>query len=349
LPCQKERVSCSAGVNRAGPELKGDLPGIALVGYGGIALEHVRALQSMGLPVRFVMGPDEQRACEFAAKHRIPRWGTRFEEVLNTTDVDAVVVTSPNEVHAEQTIACVDSGKHVLCEVPLATCYSDAERVVTAWKASGAVCMVCQTERFFESVAWLRDRVGSGDIDPLHLVSLMGLRRRHDHNYGWTGRLRRWTDNVIWHHGSHAVDTALWLLDDQPDRVSANSGRPEPVDGIPVDVSITLRTQAGRLATLSLSYSAMQPIEELVLIAEDATYVMKDFILCQASEPAPDASRAARALSVAVLAQDQLFIRSVMGQAAPSPTPAELLSRCDVLRTVETQVTEVLSEPDRST
>src|SRR5439155_3600576 len=108
---------------------------------------------------------------------------------------DAVVVASPNNVHTEQTIATLEGGKHVLCEVPLATSASDAEKVAETSARADVVAMVCQTQRFWAPVAHLRELVETGRLHVSHVIHLTALLRRE--NIGWTGRRRSWVDSVL--------------------------------------------------------------------------------------------------------------------------------------------------------
>ena len=229
---------------------------IALVGDGTIADQHAHALASAGARVAVVVGVVKERVSRFAHDHGIEAWSTEFEAAIEDKEISAVVVASPNEMHVPQTLAALSAGKHVLCEVPVATSLADARRVVDQVAETGLVCTVGHSSRHLPLLARLRRLTVAGELDPLHLVTVTGLMRRRDHNVGMDGRPRDWVDSVIWHHGSHAVDTALWLLNDQVDRVQAAAGAPDRTDGRPLDVSITLETSAGRLAVLTLSYNS---------------------------------------------------------------------------------------------
>jgi 2-hydroxy-4-carboxymuconate semialdehyde hemiacetal dehydrogenase len=318
--------------------MKADKVGIGLVGHGAIALEHIAALQTPRSTIRAVMGRDKERVRSFGSTHGIARCTTELSEILAAEDIDAVVITSPNQLHEDQVIEAAEMGKHVLCEVPLATSYEGAERIAGAVAATEVVAMVCQTQRFFPSVARLRQLVESGDLDPVHLISVTGLRRRTNENVGMTGGTRRWVDSIIWHHGSHAVDTACFLLNDEIAEVQANTGRPDAASGAPLDVSIALRTKSGRLATIALSYSALRPVAEVILIGESETFRITEGVLRQPEELTSDDTGSLSAISAAVRAQDDLFVSSVLGEAVARPTPVELLPRFLALRDVDAQV-----------
>ena len=70
--------------------------------------------------------------------------------------------------------------------------------------------MVCHTQRYAAPLIQARRMIASGEVRPRAMVSRYLLDKRE--NVSWTGRRRSWTDNLLWHHGCHAVDAALWLL-----------------------------------------------------------------------------------------------------------------------------------------
>lgn len=81
------------------------------------------------------------RGCEFTEKHNIPKVYTNLDEMLGDCDIDAVYVASPNYMHCEQTIKCLDAGKHVLCEKPLASNASEARLMAEKAKEKGILLM----------------------------------------------------------------------------------------------------------------------------------------------------------------------------------------------------------------
>jgi len=320
-------------------------PRLALLGDGSMAGQHAAVLAELGCPVHVVFGPKPDQVRGFADRHHIERWTTSLDEVIGDAQVDAVIIASPNDQHANQASAAATGGKHVLCEVPLATSLPDAAAVVDSAAAAGVAAMVCQTQRYIPAVTRLRRMRESGQLDPLQVVSITGLRRRRAENIGWHGAPRDWIDSLIWHHGSHAVDTALWLLADSVERVRAGAARPDPGDGRPLDVSICLETRSGRLATLTLSYSARPAVNELLVIAEEGTQWVSNGVWRDDPVVAAPADPAAahQAFRAALTAQDRSFIEAARGQGVPVPAPADLLPMFELLADVERQVESRLS------
>jgi 2-hydroxy-4-carboxymuconate semialdehyde hemiacetal dehydrogenase len=306
---------------------------IALLGYGAIAAEHARAFTALGCSLVAVMGPKAESARAFAEEHGAARATVALEEVLGAADVDAVVVASPNDAHADQAVAALEAGKHVLCEVPLALSAAEAERVARAAAAAGTSLMVCHTQRFWRPVAHLRRLVEDGRLDVQHVVSRTGLFRRE--NVGWTGRRRSWTDSVVWHHGSHAVDTALWLLDDEVDRVGAELGRRHPDTGLPMDVSIAIRSRSGALASLVLSYNSRLAVGDVLVIGEQDTFRLEGGTLAGSEGAVLESDGAAEMQDDAIRTQNDTFVRSVCSGEPAEPTAAGVLPVYRVLQRVD--------------
>lgn len=301
---------------------------IGILGYGGIAAEHARALAELGCSLRVVMGPDVESARAFARKFGFARASGSLGDVVGAADIDAVVVASPTEVHADQALRVVGAGKHLLCEIPLATSLKDAEQIADAVDRASVTAMVCHTQRFFAPVAEILRRVLAGELTVTHVVHCTCIQRRE--NIGWTGQPRSWIDDILWHHGAHAVDLANELLGGHVAAVSAELGEAHAETGRPLDASIILRSESRALASLVLSYNAAQPpINELIVVARQGTYRIENGALV--GDPARDV---ASAISGAVLAQDELFVRAVAGERAPRPTPRELLPAYALLQRI---------------
>ena len=141
---------------------------------------------------------------------------TDLDELLADPRIEAVIVCSPTDLHAEQTERALRAGKHVLCEIPLATSLAETDRLIDLAERSGRRLMVCHTQRYAAPLIEARRMIASGEVRPRAMVSRYLLDKRE--NVSWTGRRRSWTDNLLWHHGCHAVDAALWLLGAEADR-----------------------------------------------------------------------------------------------------------------------------------
>jgi 2-hydroxy-4-carboxymuconate semialdehyde hemiacetal dehydrogenase len=204
---------------------------VVIIGYGAIAHEHALALRRIGqapdtrrVSLVGVMGrllePTRALAEEFGATVAT----TELGELLADPRVEAIIVCSPTDLHAEQTDRLIDL----------------AERL-------GLLLMVCHTQRFAAPLIEAWRMIASGELLPLAMVSRYLLNKRE--NASWTGRRRSWTDNLLRHHGCHAVDVALWLLGTESIDVTARATPPDPRLTIPMDLSIQLRTAREHVVT----------------------------------------------------------------------------------------------------
>src|SRR4051794_34131722 len=132
---------------------------LCFVGYGSIAAAHARAFRQIpGVQPAWVVGRVPESTAEFAREWGFPRWTLDLEEALSG-GVDGVVITSPSDLHAEQTVASLAAGKHALVEIPVATNLGDTERVATAARRSGLRVQVAHTQRYYPALLELRRRI----------------------------------------------------------------------------------------------------------------------------------------------------------------------------------------------
>ena len=251
---------------------------VGILGYGAIAREHAVALRRISqaphgweVSLSAVMGrlPVPTRA--FAEEFGAALATTDLDELLADPRIEAVIVCSPTDLHAEQTERALRTGKHVLCEIPLATSLSETDRLIDLAEQSGLRLMVCHTQRYAAPLIEARRMIASGELQPRAMVSRYLLDKRE--NVSWTGRRRSWTDNLLWHHGCHAVDAALWLLAAEATDVTARAAPPDPRLGIPMDLSVLLRTTGDHVVTVAMSYRAMPPVQDYVVVADETTLV----------------------------------------------------------------------------
>ncbi|MDQ3808848.1 MAG: Gfo/Idh/MocA family oxidoreductase, partial [Chloroflexota bacterium] len=176
---------------------------LALLGYGSIAHQHARALLALRqtapeLDVRLhaVMGRVSEPAADFAGKYGLKYATTDLSRVLADPEVDAVVICSPTDVHAEQTAGALEAGKHVLCEIPLATSLGEVDQLLALAQRVDRRLMVCHTERYYAALLEARRQIATGELQPYSIVSRYMFHRRQ--NVNWVGRQRSWTDNLLW-------------------------------------------------------------------------------------------------------------------------------------------------------
>jgi 2-hydroxy-4-carboxymuconate semialdehyde hemiacetal dehydrogenase len=251
---------------------------IVLFGTGAIAREHVLAIRALqasrpDLHLYGAYSPRSGSAAAFAAEHELPRATDDPRVFLDDPAVEVVLVCSPSAIHAVQTRAALDAGKHVLCEIPVALTLAEAIELRDVANRQQRTLMVAHTNRYSPPLRALRDRVTRGDLHPTAIVARYLFLRRS--NTGWTGRQRSWTDNLLWHHGGHAVDLCCWLLGARETgvvSVVSEVAPPHPELGIPLDLSLIVRTAEGRLATIAMSYNSETALHDYTVIGQEATF-----------------------------------------------------------------------------
>lgn len=259
---------------------------IGFLGYGSIARSHARAIEALraagdDLQVHSVMGRLQEPTTAFAQEFGATLATTDLDELLADPALDAVIVCSPSDAHAAQTERALRAGKHVLCEIPLALSLAETDRLTALADSVDRRLMVCHTQRYYPSLIEARRLIAAGELHPHAIVSRYMFGRRE--NVNWQGRQRSWTDNLLWHHGCHAVDAALWLLGaaDRGEEVetSAQLALPGGNLGIPMDLTVTMRTARDQLATVVMSYNITFQVHDYLIIGEERTIVFDDGLL----------------------------------------------------------------------
>lgn len=295
---------------------------LCMIGYGSIGGFHRDAMLKMeGVEFDSVVGRLLEPAREFARTCGAAFAITNVHEALRRPELDAVLITSPSQVHYEQAKAALKAGKHVLVEIPLALSYEQAEELCHLAESQNRTLMVCHTQRFYAATMEVKRRIVEGRLTPRHFhVEFEYLRRQ---NVNWQGRKRSWTDNLLWHHGGHVVDLAIWLFGQQPVAARAYYGPSDNPLGIPLDLSAQMRFPNGGLATYAMSYNAIVPRERerMTLICDEDRLVWDDLRLTDhrgdvvADEP----------FGEAVLRQDREFIEAVRQGRGPLASGGEIL------------------------
>ena len=231
---------------------------IALAGAGAFGEKHLDALKLIdGVEVISVVGRRLEPTRAVADKYGIGHACTDLAEALEQPGLDAVILATPTQMHAAQTIQCLDAGKHVQVEIPLADNLADAEAVLARQRATGLVAMVGHTRRFNPSHQYLHGRIAAGELAIQQMdVQTYFFRRK---NMNAKGEARSWTDHLLWHHAAHTVD--LFAYQAGP-IVAANAleGPIHPELGIAMDMSIQLKSESGAICTLSLSFNNDGPL-----------------------------------------------------------------------------------------
>jgi 2-hydroxy-4-carboxymuconate semialdehyde hemiacetal dehydrogenase len=310
---------------------------IAVAGAGAFGIKHLDALAEIdGVTITSVISRRLEQAQEVAAKYGAVHAGTELDEVLERDDVDAVILCTPTQMHASQTIAALRAGKHVQVEIPLADSWSDAQAVAKVADETDLVCMVGHTRRFNPSHQWIHRRITAGELAIQQMdVQTYFFRRT---NMNALGQPRSWTDHLLWHHAAHTVD--LFMYQTGEDVVVANAVE-GPINsdlGIAMDMSIQLQTTGGKICTLSLSFNNDGPLGTFFrYICDNGTYIARYDDLVTGREEPIDVSNVDVSTNGIEL-QDREFIAAIREGREPNSSINSVLPCYRVLGELEQQL-----------
>ncbi|MFZ2998597.1 Gfo/Idh/MocA family oxidoreductase [Sphingobium sp.] len=309
---------------------------IALAGAGAFGEKHLDGLKNIdGVTVTSLIGRNLEPTQAIAAKYGIGHATTDLAETLARDDVDAVILCTPTQMHADQAIACMNAGKHVQVEIPLADSWADAQAVLAKQQETGLTCMVGHTRRFNPSHQYVHNLITAGELNISQMdVQTYFFRRK---NINAKGEARSWTDHLLWHHAAHTVDLFAYQAGKI---VSANAmqGPIHPELGIAMDMSIQLKSESGAICTLSLSFNNDGPLGTFFrYIGDTGTYIARYDDLVNGKEEAIDVSQVAVSMNGIEL-QDREFISAIREGREPNSSVAKVFDCYRVLGELEQQL-----------
>ena len=243
--------------------------------YGAFGMKHLDALDNIeGMTVTSVMGPSEDKIKALAESRGIGHSATDLNECLKRDDVDAVILATPTQLHAEQAIASMRAGKPVLIEIPMADSLADSEKICHVQKETGVLAMAGQVRRFNPSHQWIHAKIAAGELKVQQMdVQTYFFRRT---NMNAKGEPRSWTDHLLWHHACHTVDLFQYQTGEVVSDCFGLEGPHHPELGIAMDMSIGMKTPSGAICTLSLSFNNDGPLGTFFrYICDNGTYIAR--------------------------------------------------------------------------
>lgn len=243
--------------------------------YGAFGIKHLDALKAIeGAEVTSVMGPTRAKIDALAAERGIPHAATDLAECLARDDVDAVILATPTQLHAEQAIACMRAGKPVLIEIPMADSLEESEAICRVQEETGVLAMAGQVRRFNPSHQWIHNKIVAGELKIQQMDVQTYFFRRSNMNA--KGEPRSWTDHLLWHHACHTVDLFQYQTGEVVSQAYGLEGPHHPELGIAMDMSIGMKTPSGAICTLSLSFNNNGPLGTFFrYICDNGTYIAR--------------------------------------------------------------------------
>ena len=310
---------------------------IALAGAGAFGIKHLDGLKLIdGVEVISLVGRDLGKTREVASRYGIAHVSADLADSLALPEVDAVILCTPTQMHAEQSIACLRAGKNVQVEIPLADSLAGAQAVVELARSSGLVAMCGHTRRFNPSHQYVHQQIVAGQFNLQQLDVQTYFFRRS--NINALGEARSWTDHLLWHHAAHTVDLFAYQCGSPIVKANALQGPIHPVLGIAMDMSIQLKAANGAICTLSLSFNNNGPLGTYFrYIGDSATYLARYDDLFTGKEEKIDVSQVAVSMNGIEL-QDREFIAAIREVREPNSSVAQVLPCYQVLHDLSLQL-----------
>jgi 2-hydroxy-4-carboxymuconate semialdehyde hemiacetal dehydrogenase len=307
---------------------------VCLAGQGAFGIKHLEAMARIpGIEVTTLAGGSVESTREVAEKFKIPHWSTDLGECLAQPGVEAVILTTPTQMHAQQAVQCLKAGKHVMVEIPMADTLADSEWIVRTQQETGLIAMAGHTRRFNPSHQWLHKKIQAGELNILQMdVQTYFFRRT---NMNALGKPRSWTDHLLWHHACHTVDLFQYQTGQVASRVQALEGPIHPVLGIAMDMSIGLKVPSGAICTLSLSFNNDGPLGTFFrYICDNGTYVCRYDDLFDGKNTQIDVSKVDVSMNGIEL-QDREFFAAIRERREPNSSVAQCLPAMRTLNRLE--------------
>ena len=308
-----------------------------IAGAGAFGIKHLDAIKNIpGVEVAAVVGRQLPATEEVARKYGVPHATSDLASALALPGVESVILCTPTQIHAAQAIQCLEAGKHVQIEIPLADHWSDAKSVADMAKRTGLVCMVGHTRRFNPSHQWIHARIARGELAVQQMdVQTFFFRRT---NINALGQPRSWTDHLLWHHAAHTVDLFRYQAGAEIVRANAVAGPLHPTLGIALDMSIQLKAANGAICTLSLSFNNDGPLGTFFrYICDNGTYIARYDELIDGKNNAIDVSAVDVSLNGIEL-QDREFFAAIRERREPNASVDQVLPCYRTLHELEIQL-----------
>jgi 1,5-anhydro-D-fructose reductase (1,5-anhydro-D-mannitol-forming) len=298
-----------------------------LVGASTIAAEHmIDAFRANGGDAVAVMSSNADRVAKYAAKHGIDRATTDLRALVEAKDVDAVYISTTNELHRDQVFAAAAAGKHVLCEKPLALTLADARATVTECRNRGVTMGTNHHLRNAATHRALRDAIKAGRIGKPLFARVFHAVYLPPHLQGWRIEKPNAGGGVILDITVHDADTLRFVLDDEPQSVTAMTSHGGMTQaGLEDGVMGVIRFSSGLIAQFHDAFTTKYATTGFEVHGDEGSLIARD---CMTQAPKGDVLlRSAAGEETLKLDHEKLYVRSVRlfqgaveGRGVPSAT-----------------------------
>jgi len=306
---------------------------------GAFGVKHLEALSQIdSVEISAVMATSMEKANTVGDKFSAPKRFDNYDAMLADPDLDAVILATPTQMHAEQGIKAMEAGKHVLIEIPMADSLADSEKLVAVQEKTGMTAMAGHVRRFNPSHQYVHNMITSGDLNIQQMdVQTYFFRRT---NMNAKGEPRSWTDHLLWHHACHTIDLFMYQTGEDITEVHAVQGPKHPDLGIAMDMSIIMKTPTGKLCTLSLSFNNDGPLGTFFrYICDNGTYIARYDDLFDGRDEQIDVSKVDVSMNGIELI-DREFVAAITEGREPNGSLQQCLPAMRVMHEIEAKLTD---------
>jgi len=308
---------------------------VGVAGQGAFGIKHLEAIQNIpGIEVITLTGGNQAATEEVAKRFKIPHFTGDLGESLKQPGLEAMILATPTQMHADQGEKVMRAGKHVQVEIPIADSLADSERLVKAQKESGVIAMGGHTRRFNPSHQWIRKKIVASElkIQQLHVTTYFFRRT----NMNAAGKPRSWTDHLLWHHACHTVDLFQYQTGETASEARALQGPMHPDLKIAMDMSIQMKVpKSGAICTLSLSFNNKGPLGTIFrYICDNGTYICYYDDLMDGDNNKIDVSKVDVSMNGIEL-QDREFFAAIKEKREPNASIAQCHTAMQTLDRLE--------------
>jgi len=240
-----------------------------LIGAGDIVRKRVaRALADAPRSALVAVARAQaDRAEAFAATIGARRWYASTAELVADADIDAVYIATPVHLHAAQTVAAAEAGKHVLCEKPMAMSVAECDRMIDACRAHGVSLGVAYYRHFYPAVARIKAILASGEIGAPVVAQIEAFERfdpRPDDPRAWLLDPARSGGGPMMDFGCHRIEVLLNLFGSVT-RASGKTTIAAFDRRVEDTAAAVLEFERGPLATLVVTHAASEPRDTVTI------------------------------------------------------------------------------------
>ena len=306
---------------------------------GAFGSKHLDALAQIDeVEIVAAMATTLDKADGVADKYSISNRFDNYDQMLGLSDLDAVILATPTQIHAEQGLKAMAAGKHVLIEIPMADTLADSEALVAKQKETGLVAMAGHVRRFNPSHQWVHNKIIAGELSVQQMDIQTYFFRRTNMNA--KGEPRSWTDHLLWHHACHSIDLFRYQAGEEVTEVHAIQGPTHPDLGIAMDMSILMKTETGKLCTLSLSFNNNGPLGSYFrYICDNGTYIASYDDLYDGHNNQIDVSDVDVSLNGIELI-DREFVSAILEDREPNSSLEQCLPAMRIMHEIEQKMTK---------